>query len=92
MAPRGEVLIRHVEPNYTADAMRARIQGILFLDAVVLPNGTVGDVRILVSLDRESGLDQAGIAAVRQWRFKPGTVRGTTGAMIVQIEMAFRLK
>lgn len=85
-------LIRDVKPTYTGAAMQARIQGLLLVDAVVLPNGTVGDVRILYSLDRDLGLDQAGVAAIRQWRFKPGTIRGAIVPMIVRIELSFRLK
>jgi TonB family protein len=85
-------LDREVKPNYTQNAMRALIQGVMDLEAVVLPNGTVGDVRVLKSLDRENGLDEQGILAVKQWRFTPGTLRGQVVPMIVDIELSFRLK
>src|SRR5580700_5396284 len=35
-----------VTPVYTADALRARVQGEVNVDVVVLPNGTVGDARL----------------------------------------------
>ena len=83
---------REVKPNYTREAMRGLIQGRLLLDAVVLSDGTVGDVRVIHSLDRSNGLDQQGITAAKQWRFVPGRLRGQTVPMIVTIELSFRLK
>ena len=62
----------------------------MLLDAVVLPDGTVGDVRVVHSLDQKSGLDAQGITAVKQWRFLPGRVRGRAAPVIVQIEVWFR--
>ena len=44
-------LLREVKPQYTAEAMRAKIQGTVWLEVVVQPDGTVGDVRITKSLD-----------------------------------------
>ena len=41
-----------VKPKYTPDAMRAKLQGQVELEIVVLENGTVGDVRVTKSLDR----------------------------------------
>lgn len=61
-------------------------------DAVVLPNGTVGDVTVVKSLDDEHGLDEQAIRATRQWQFKPGTKDGKPVAVEVTIEMTFTLK
>jgi hypothetical protein len=41
----------------TSQAIRARIQGCNIVEAVVLPDGTVGDVRVIQSLDTKYGLD-----------------------------------
>ena len=89
IAPR---LLAQVRPRYTADAMRARIQGIAALEAVVLPDGTVGDVRIVRTLDRTFGLDQEAVAAVKQWRFVPGTRSGRPIPVIVSVELTFTLR
>ena len=89
VAPR---LIAQVRPRYTAEAMRARIQGIAALEAVVLPDGTVGDVRIVRTLDRTFGLDQEAVAAVKQWRFVPGTRSGQPIPVIVSVELTFTLR
>jgi protein TonB len=86
-------LIKEVKPNYTADAMRAKIQGIVTLEAVVLPDGTVGPVRVTRSLDPTFGLDQEAERTVRLWRFAPGTnPRGEAVPVLVEIEMTFTLR
>jgi protein TonB len=85
-------VIREVKPNYTADAMRAKIQGIVELEAVVLPDGTVGQVNVTRSLDRTFGLDEEARKAVRQWRFVPGTRFGQPVAVLVTIELTFTLR
>lgn len=85
-------VIREVRPSYTADAMRAKVQGIVELEAVVMPDGMVGEVHITRSLDRTFGLDQKAIEAVRQWRFAPGTRLGEPVAVLVTIELTFTLR
>jgi hypothetical protein len=44
-------VLREVKPQYTSDAMRAKVQGTVLLECVVRPDGSVGDVQILRSLD-----------------------------------------
>jgi TonB family protein len=85
-------LVRQVRPNYTTAAMHARISGIVMMDAVVLPDGSVGDVKIVRSLGRAFGLDEEAIKAVKQWRFRPGRRGGTPVAMWVRVEMVFELR
>jgi protein TonB len=83
--------VRQMQPKYTSDAMRAKIQGIVQVEAVVLENGTVGNVRILRSLDRNFGLDKEALIAARQWLFRPATRQGKAVPIIVIIELEFRL-
>jgi protein TonB len=85
-------LIREVKPNYTADAMRAKIQGIVFLEAVVLENGSVGQVRVIRSLDPTFGLDQEAERTVKKWVFSPGTRLGQPVPVVIEIEMSFTLR
>ena len=84
-------LIKQVEPKYTSEAMRAKLQGDVELDAVVLPNGTVGDIQVVKSLDRQFGLDQEAIKAARQWLFRPGTRQGIAVPVVVRLILEFRL-
>jgi TonB family protein len=86
-------LLQEVRPNYTADAMRAKIQGVVTLEAVVLADGSVGPVRVIRSLDPTFGLDQEAERTVRKWRFRPGTNRlGEPVPVLVEIEMTFTLR
>jgi protein TonB len=85
-------LLYEVRPNYTSDAMRAKIQGIVTMEAVVNPDGSVGAVQIVRSLDQTFGLDQEAIRTVKKWRFAPGTRQGQPVAVLVEIEMTFTLR
>jgi protein TonB len=85
-------LIKEVKPNYTGDAMRAKIQGVVTMAAVVMPDGSVGSVQITRSLDPTFGLDQEAIKTVKQWRFAPGTKLGQPVPVLVEIEMTFTLR
>jgi hypothetical protein len=42
-----------VKPTYTAAALRAKVQGSVFMNIVVLASGRVGDVTVIESLDQE---------------------------------------
>jgi TonB family protein len=84
------VVVRQVRPQYTADAMKARIQGAVALECVVEPTGSVGDVKVTRSLDE--GLDRESIKAVKLWRFEPGTKDGKPVPVLITLEMTFSLK
>lgn len=82
---------KETKPNYTPAAMRAGVQGSIFLEAVVLTDGTVGEVRIVRSLDKAHGLDDEAVKRVKEWRFIPGTKNGAVVPVLVEIQMSFTL-
>jgi TonB family protein len=84
-------LLREVKPQYTADAMRAKVQGTAVLDCVVLPDGSVGECEVVRSLDSSFGLDQKAVEAAKQWRFAPGKRFGQPVPVLVTIELTFTL-
>lgn len=98
------VLIREVKPNYTGDAMRAKLQGIVEMDAIVNPDGSVdpNSLKITRSLDSTFGLDEEAKKAVRQWRFRPamctrqdgcnGIAHGQAVKVLVSVELTFTLR
>ncbi len=86
------VLIKEVKPGYTSEAMRAKIQGAVLLQCTVNVDGTVGDIQVVRSLDPVFGLDQQAIAAARQWRFRPGTLRDQPVPVQITIELSFTLR
>lgn len=85
-------VLREVKPQYTADAMRAKVQGSVWLECIVMPDGSVGEVRVTKSLDPIFGLDQEAIKAARQWRFSPGIREGQPVPVIITIELTFTLR
>jgi protein TonB len=85
-------LLRDVKPQYTADAMRAKIQGSVWLECIVGTDGAIGEVKVTRSLDPIFGLDQEAIKAARQWRFTPGMRLGEAVPVIITIELTFTLR
>jgi TonB family protein len=88
-APR---LVSEVKPAYTAEAVRARIQGRVRLRGIVERDGTVSSIEVLNSLDTTYGLDQAAIDAFKQWRFMPATLAGNPVRVLVTVELTFALR
>lgn len=78
-----------VNPTYTPEALRRRIQGSVLLECIVRPDFTVTDISIIRSLD--PGLDAEAIKALGQWRFTPGRRDGRFVPVVVTIEMKFTL-
>jgi TonB family protein len=85
-------VLREVKPQYTPDALRAKIQGEVWLDCVVMPGGDVGNCDIVRSLDGVFGLDQEAVKAAKQWRFSPGMKQGVAVPVLVTISMGFTLR
>lgn len=85
-------VVREVKPQYTPDALRAKIQGDVWLDCVVLPSGDVGTCDVVRSLDSVFGLDAEAVKAAKQWRFVPGTKQGTPVPVMVTIAIGFTLR
>jgi TonB family protein len=85
-------ILRDVPPQYTSDAMRQNIQGSVFVECVVQPDGTVGAVRVVQSLDTRFGLDAQALKAAKQWRFAPATNDGVPVSAKVVIELRFTLR
>jgi protein TonB len=84
--------LRRPSPAYTAEAMRARLQGVVVLNCVVQPDGTCSDIRVARSLDTIFGLDQQAIASAREWRFRPGMRSGQPVPVLVTLEIAFTIR
>ena len=82
-------LDRRTEPEYTADAVGRRLEGVVLLDVVIEPNGRISTVRVLEPLDLS--LDLEAIDCIREWRFTPARLDGEDIAVIAEIEVSFAL-
>jgi len=81
-------LVERVEPEYPPLAVRARVEGVVILEALVDLQGRVESVRVLRSIPL---LDNAAIAAVRQWRYSPLLLNGQPERFVLTVTLSFSL-
>lgn len=86
------IVIHEEKPQYTSEAMRAKIQGVVWVECTVRPDGRCSDVRVTRSLDPVFGLDQEAMKAVSKWRFMPGKRFGEPVSVLVSVELTFTLR
>ena len=89
LGARPPVLLHKVEPDYSDQARKVRLQGTVLLAIDVDAQGRVTNVRVLQPLGL--GLDEKAIDAVAQWRFQPATKDGRAIAYPAAIEVRFQL-
>jgi len=85
------VPVHQEKPQYTIEAMRARIEGAVVVECVVQPTGVCAQLRVVRSLDPRLGLDQQALRAAAGWRFSPGTRLGKPVAVMVYIQVGFSI-
>jgi TonB family protein len=83
------LLIRKQEPEYTARARAAKIEGSVVLDVVIMPDGTPDSLKIIRGLDPD--LDAKAIECGRSWRFRPALKDGEPVPVRVSIVVNFHL-
>jgi protein TonB len=81
-------LVSRVEPEYPPLAVRAQVQGVVILEAIVDREGRVENVEILRSIPL---LDRAAIAAVKQWRYSPLLLNGRPERFVLTVTVSFSL-
>jgi protein TonB len=86
---RAPVKIVDVAPVYPPLAVRARVAGVVTIDAVIGVDGRVTEVRVLRSSPL---LDDAALDAVRQWRYTPTLLNGVAVPVILPVRVNFALK
>ena len=84
--------IREVRPAYTPEAMRAKIQGTVELEALIAADGKVAEVRVTRSLDRVFGLDEQARRAALDTPFLPCKREGKPVPCLVTFELTFTLR
>ena len=83
------VLVRKVEPEYTAAARSKKIEGVISLYAEINEDGLAVNIKVVRSLEPE--LDVKAIRALQQWRFKPAKKEGKPVTVAANIDIDFRL-
>jgi serine/threonine-protein kinase len=80
---------RNVPASYPADAQAAGLQGTVDLELTIGPDGHVAAARVVKSVAR--ALDDAAVAAVKQWEFAPVRRNGEAVSLIYPVSVPFRL-
>ena len=73
---------------YPPDAQAARIQGVVIIEATIDTDGRVHDAKVLRSIP---ALDDAALAAVRQWEFTPTLLEGVPVPVIMTVTVNFTM-
>jgi TonB family protein len=84
------VPVSMMQPEYSDDGRKARVQGTVVLSIVVNPDGTVRFDNVTRSLGY--GLDQKAIEAVRKWKFIAGKKDGKAVPVRVEVLVNFSLR
>ena len=81
-------LVKSVDPVYPEIARQAKIEGVVILQARTNAQGRVKEAMVLRSVPL---LDQAAIAAVRQWVYEPLVIDGQAKEAVFTVTVRFAL-
>ncbi len=84
------VPLQRFEPQYTKEALAAKVQGTVVLFLEVDANGKARNVRVVRGLG--FGLDEEAVKTVKQWLFRPGYKDGKPVVVAATIEVNFKLR
>ncbi len=83
----GGQLLHRVAPVYPAQARLLRLEGTVVLAAVIMEDGTVGDVNVV---EGSAMLAQSAVDAVKHWRYKPYELEGKPVKKETRISVDFK--
>jgi len=78
------------QPNYTEIARKARVQGIVIVQAIIDKQGNVTNIKVLRGLPM--GLEEAAVEAMKKWKFKPATLNGKPVTVYYNLTVNFKLQ
>jgi len=84
--------IQQDPPAYPLRAQRMRQEALVEIEALVGTNGIVEDTRTISVNNRGFGFEEATVAAVEKWRYRPATKLGVKVRMWVTIRVPFNLQ
>jgi protein TonB len=90
-APKGAFpkLIKRVAPEYTPEALDAKLEGSVHLSAMIGTDGIPSDIEVTKSLGK--GLDEKAIECLKKWRFSPAIRNGEPVPVASQVAIEFEL-
>ena len=78
-------------PAYPEHARKKSIQGTVWLQVKVSAEGKVKNARVMKNSTKSSELEDAALAAVKKWEFKPATKNDKPVEVTVTIPFQFKL-
>jgi periplasmic protein TonB len=85
------IVLVQTKPTYTDEAIKAKVQGVVLLQAIIRRNGQVDQFRVLRGLGY--GLEEKAIQEIASnWKFRPGTRNGVPVDVLATIEVTFNLR
>ncbi len=81
--------IQYIAPEYPRAARDAGVQGVVVIEATIDRDGTVADAHILRGVP---GLNEAALAAVRQWVYTPTLLSGVPVEVLMTVTVGFSLR
>jgi periplasmic protein TonB len=85
----GPRVIQKADPEYTPEALEARLVGAVTLSVVIDAEGNPTEIKMIKGLGK--GLDEKAVECLQKWRFKPGTRFGEPVSTKATVEIEFRL-
>jgi TonB family protein len=79
---------KHVQPVYPREAIAQGLRGIVILEVIIDAEGEVESAKVVRSVP---GLDEAAIAAARQWEYAPTKVNGKPVRVRLTVPVVFSL-
>lgn len=83
-------LIEQFSPDYTDQARREGIEGVVALEFEVSEAGVAESIRVVRSID--PGLDRKAMEALAKWRFRPATADGKPVRKRARASVEFKLE
>ena len=84
-------ITRKAEPYYPEQARSVRRDGVVILNAAIGADGRTADICVVHVDPRNMGFEEAGLEAVRLWRYEPAEADGVPVAVLWQVRIDFTL-
>jgi protein TonB len=81
--------LKHVEPVYPAMAKTAKVQGLVMIDATIGKDGKVTQAKVVQGVPL---LDEAALAAVKQWVYAPTLIGGVPVDVVMTVTVSFAIR
>ena len=80
---------KHVDPIYPRQALRARIQGTVVIEAII---GIDGKIKSAKAIRSHPMFDQAALDAIKKWEYEPATINGMPIEQTLTVTVNFVLR